>query len=109
MSTSLLLVVVTPTGPLYIAINTSRTINCSVPDRGVFIFWDVIFKNGTVLTEGNLPGIKTTTTPSLTINTTDTSIVGLECRGLLIHNTSIQNNTRINLTVYGMLVKFKPK
>ena len=103
-----LLVVVTPTGPLYIAINTSRTINCSLPDGGLFISWYFLFQNGSIGHE--YPGImftRTQTSSSLTINTTDRSIISLVCRGLLSINSDIEIATRINLTIfYGMLVKF---
>ena len=104
------LVVVTPTGPLYIAINTSRTIYCSVPDGGILLKWNVVFQNSTMVNAYDFPGImiiRTLTSSSLTINTMDTSIIGLQCIGIVdIVPTGplIQNAARINLTIYGMLI-----
>ena len=104
------LVEVTPTGPLYIAINTSRTIYCSVPVGGILLNWNVVFQNSTIVNAYDFPGIKiirSATSSSLTINTMDTSIIGLQCIGIVdIIPTGplIQNVTRINLTIYGELI-----
>ena len=101
------LVVVTPTGPLYIAINTSRTINCSVPDGGLFVIWNVVFQNSTIVNVYDVPGFmftRTTTSSSLTINNMDTSIIGLQCCGFLTLSSFVLIATRINLTIYGMLI-----
>ena len=94
---------------MYIAINTERTINCSVVG-GPFNFWRVIFRNSTPergFTIGQLvPGIaiasEASALSSLIVNTTDTSIIGLECNGGF-SNEDV--TTRINLTIYGMLIK----
>ena len=99
-----------PTGPLYIAINTERTINCSVTG-GRFNFWRVIFKSSTSerdFTVGELvPGIsiisEASASSSLIVNTTDTFIIGLECNGGF-SNEDV--TTRINLTIYGMLINY---
>ena len=107
MSIFLSLVVVTPTGPLYIAINTSRTINCSVPDGGLFVIWNVVFQNSTMINAYDVPGFmftRTTTSSSLTINNMDTSIIGLQCHGFLTLSSFVLIVTRIDLTIYGMLI-----
>ena len=105
------LVVVTPTGPLYIAINTSRTIYCSVPERIYSIFWIIRFQ----ITHGknyydvakhyyDVPGfmiMRNETSASLTINTTDTSIFGCWIVLKLNANNLYKN---VDLTIYGMLI-----
>ena len=93
---------------MYIAINTERTINCSV-SGGRYTGWIVIFRSGATedgTDDGEIiPGINirssTVTSASLIVNTTDTSIIGLECTGA---SSRIQIRTRINLTIYGMLI-----
>ena len=96
---------VTPTGPLYIAINTSRTIYCSVPERGHWVNWIVIFPNLKISNAYSVPGftvISTETSSSLTINTTDISIVG--CLAFLEIPHEPLRHQRISLTIYGMLI-----
>ena len=96
---------------MYIAINTERTINCSVVG-GPFNFWRVIFRNSTPergFTIGELvPGVTIASEASalsaLIVNTTDTSIIGLECNGGF-SNEDV--TTRINLTIYGMLISYR--
>ena len=104
----ILSLVVTPTGPLYIAINTSRTINCSFPDEGYFFAWGVVFQNSNLLNAYTVPGskiiINTDTSSSLTINTMDTSIIGIQCIGILDFTPGPETRIRINLTIYGMLI-----
>ena len=107
------IVQIIPTGPLYIAINTRENVKCSVTG-GTFIVWTVIFTNSTQQLRNDIPGIniasKNKNSSSLVVNTTDTSIIGLRCicfdalpddNGLLEQITG-----RINLTIYGMLMKF---
>ena len=96
-----------PTGPLYIAINTRENIKCSVTG-GTFHDWTVIFTNGAQLLTNDIPGIIMVSTnlnsSSLIVNTTDTSIIGLRC--ICLDAVSEQITERINLTIYGMLMKF---
>ena len=87
-----------------------RTITCSFAE-GRFNFWRVIFRSNTSkrgITVGELvPGINITsaalTSSSLIVNTTDTSITGLECEGGFPNEVV---TTRINLTIYGMLINY---
>ena len=99
------LVVVTPTGPLYIAINTSRTIYCSVPERGDWVNWIVEFQNIKISDAYAVPGftiISTETSSSLTINTMDISIIGCIVFLEIPHEPLRQKH--IPLTIYGMLI-----
>ena len=103
------LVVVTPTGPLYIAINTSRTIYCSVPKRGYWVNWIVEYQDITISDAYDVPGFmirSTETSSSLTINTTDISIVG--CIAYLEIPHEPQRQRHIPLTIYGMLILYNP-
>ena len=106
-----------PTGPLYIAINTERIINCSITG-GNYFGWAVLFMNRTQKHRSEIgeivPGInltrKTTDSSSLVMNTTDTSIIGLRCIATS-HEVDVIGNiqvitARINLTIYGMFIKF---
>ena len=103
----------TPTGPLYIAINTRENIKCSVTG-GTFFVWTVIFTNSTRHHRNDIPGINITSknmdSSSLVMNTADTSIIGLRCIGiddLLDVAGNVQQITAsITLTIYGMLIKF---
>ena len=93
---------------MYVAINTERTINCSI-SGGVYTGWRVILRSGATedrFIDGEIvPGINiisaTLSSASLIVNTTDTSIMELECTG---GSSGKQNTTRINLTIYGMLI-----
>ena len=99
------LVVVTPTGHLYIAINTSRTIYCSVPKRGYWVNWIVEYQDITISDAYDVPGFmirSSETSSSLTINTTDISIVG--CIAYLEIPHEPQRQQHIPLTIYGMLI-----
>ena len=105
----ILSLVVTPTGPLYIAINISRTIYCSFPDDGYFFAWSVAFRNSNImLNADSIPGsrviIHTETSTSLTINTMDTSIIGIQCIGILDYPPGHIIRIKIDLTIYGMLI-----
>ena len=85
----IIVVTVTPSGPLYIAINKERTINCFISNfLGPFNNWGVIFwgsndtKRG--VTEGEIvSGVNiilisaSRNSSSLIVNTTDTSIYGM--------------------------------
>ena len=97
---------------MYIAINTERIITCSI-SGATYAGWRVIFKSSTaeagVIGE-IVPGINitsvtisslTSSSSSLIVNTTDTSIIGLECSGTVFDQP---NTERINLTIYGMLI-----
>ena len=102
------LVVVTPTGPLYIAINTSTTIYCSVPDGILSISWIVIFLNArgkhidVAKHYYDVPGftiMRNETSASLTINTTDTSM-----SGCWIFFNAITLAKYVDFIFYGMLI-----
>ena len=107
------IVQLTPTGPLYIAINTRENIKCSVTG-GIFFVWTVLFTNITQQHRNDIPGINITSkymnSSSLVVNTTDTSIIGLRCicfDAIPDDNGFLQPlMARINLTIYGMLIKF---
>ena len=93
---------------MYIAINTGRTITCSVTG-GTYTGWIIIFRSGATEDSFNdgeiVPGIiirnANVSSSSLIVNTTDTSIIGFVCTG---GSSGKQNTTRINLTIYGMLI-----
>ena len=105
------LVVVTPTGPLYIAINTSRSIYCSVPRGGRAIRWFLFYHNcDTCIDDPHfVPGFmftSTETSASVTINTTDTSITGITVLLDILPGPQPgpQLQKYIELTIYGMLI-----
>ena len=97
------------TGLLYVAINTSRTINCSVPDVGLFFSTNIVIQNGTVLRDGDLPGImftRTQTSSSLTISTADTyNWLGMP-EDFLVTTLTFTIPQELTSLFYGMLVKF---
>ncbi len=87
----LFLVEITPTGPLYIPINTQRNVTCRHLEGNKAIYaWGIILNNGTPLVfeptqESTIPGITggyvngVTNTILITVNTTETSVTGLSC------------------------------
>lgn len=74
--------------------------------------WRVLFENGTTklrLTGEIVPGIVITNRrvneTTVVVNTTDTSIAGLQCAGIfVIDNDEVSLPAIINLTVYGKLL-----
>ena len=103
-----------PDGPLFIPINTQRTITCSYTDGAIYS-WSVILRNsieyGAYLFQGTverfgITGIFMAPLLQLIVNTSNTSIVGLRCAGgvpdimakVIIGNES---EADINLTIYG--------
>ena len=102
-----------PDGPLIIQINTQRTITCSYT-KGSINSWFVILRNsiefgagalqGTV-TRFGITGIFMSPSLQLIVNTSNTSIAGLRCVGVVIDSmANIRGNesgANINLTIYG--------
>ncbi len=102
----LFLVEITPTGPLYIPINTQRNVTCQ--GNKAIASWGIILNNGTSVMfipaqESTIPGITGSyvngasfNTFLITIYTTETSVTGLSCDsiGVLVPST-------INVTIYG--------
>ena len=99
--------VITPSGSLYIPINSQRIISCEAV-VGLVTRWIVIFRNAEQRSrsmEGTLgPGILIANIygnySTLIVNTTNTDIVAVTCIGD-IGNDYIQYRTRLNLTIYG--------
>ena len=102
-----------PDGPLFISVNTQRTITCTYTE-GAINSWFVILRNsiqfGTGALQGTverfgITGIYMSPSLQLTVNTTNTSIVGLRCVGVVIDSmANIRGNESgadINLTIYG--------
>ena len=100
-----------PDGPLFIPINTQRTINCSTTE-GFIDTWSVILRNSTEL---GASGLQPTTTRfgitgifkqpllQLIVNTSNTSIIGLRCVGVVLDNMANrrESEAEIILTIYG--------
>ena len=106
--------IIDPPGPLYLAISTLRNITCSIEgDEGRLLnTLVVLFSDAnpviSFLMEGKMvvPGIiitsfsQTTRTRALiSVNTNNTSIIGLRCEGLT--RPSIREESTLNLTIYG--------
>ena len=100
-------------GPLFIPINTQRTINCSSTEDLIINSWFVILSDGieagAIAAQGNvqrfgITGIFRTTLLQLVVNTPNTSIVGLRCVGV-VFNDAIEiirrSEAKINLTIFG--------
>ena len=103
------LVILNPSGPIYIEINKPRTIFCSILYEGLFYNWNVMFKNSSARQVPYNHDI-TITSASLVISITteDTTIIGFECVGILyIRPTTILISRTINVTIYGMLILLK--
>ena len=103
-----------PEGPLFIPINTLRNITCSSTE-GPSFSWYVILRNSTVFGASvyqgtverfGITGIFMVPLLQLRVNTSNTSIVGLRCVGVVIDSMGnvIRGNeseAKINLTIYG--------
>ncbi len=107
----LILVEITPNGPLYVPINTQRNITCHVEGEINIDTWSIILNNGTELNfrpafnqEPNIPGFTGSyvngvpNTLLITINTTETSVTGLSC--FITVNHVVVPST-IHVTMYG--------
>ncbi len=103
----LFLVEITPTGPLYIPINTQRNVTCHLEGNKAINSYGIILNNGTPMLfvpgqESTIPGFAgryvngAFNTVLITVNTTETSVTGLSCSsiGVLFPST-------INVTIYG--------
>ena len=102
-----------PDGPLIIPINTQRTITCFYTE-GYINSWFVILRNsiefgaaaihGTVERFG-ITGIFMAPLLQMIVNTSNTSIVGLRCVGVVLDSMGIirgnESEADINLTIYG--------
>ncbi len=105
----LFLVDISPTGPLYIPINTQRNVTCHLEgNKAIFSSYGIILNDGTpmVFVPGQvstIPGItgryvNGVTTLLITINTTKTSVTGLSCYSIV--NVTLVQST-IDVTIYG--------
>ncbi len=105
------LVDISPTGPLYVPINTQRNITCHVEGSSIAT-WTIILNNGNEqeinphIQESTISGItgifmdRVFNTLFITVNTTETSVTGLSCSNIL--NGTVFKST-IKLTIYGKL------
>ena len=101
-----------PDGPLFIPINTQRTINCSYTEGSIYS-WSVILKNSVefgasalqeTVERFGITGIFMSPLLQLIVNTSNTSIVGLRCVGVVLDDMAnvIRGSEReVNLTIYG--------
>ena len=101
---------ITPTGPLYIPINTQRNVTCRHLEGSKAISaWGIILNNGTPLVfeptqESTIPGITgglvngVTNTLLITVNTMEMSVTGLSCYSIV--NLVLVPST-INVIIYG--------
>ncbi len=101
---------ITPTGPLYIPINTQRNVTCRHLEGSKAISsYGVILNDRTLLVfepaqESTIPGITgsyvngVTNTLLITVNTTETSVTGLSC--FITVGFALVPST-INVTIYG--------
>ena len=107
-----------PDGPLFIPVNTQRTITCSSTEDLTINSWFVILSDGNEVgasvAQGNvqrfgITGIFMPPLLHLIVNTSNTSIVGLRCVGV-VFNDAIEiirrTETKINLTIYGRYLIF---
>ncbi len=102
------LVDISPTGPLYIPINTQRNITCHVEGSTIAI-WSILLNNETeqefnpLIEESNISGITgrfmdgVFNTLLITINTTETSVTGLKCSNVILGTVF---TSTIKLTIY---------
>ncbi len=105
------LVDISPTGPLYVPINTQRNITCQV-EGSTITAWTIFLTNETeqeiipLIEESTISGITgrfmdgVFNTLLITVNTTETSVTGLRCSNFF-NNTAFRSI--IKLTIYGKL------
>ena len=101
-----------PDGPLFILVNSQRTINCTSTESIIINRWLVILSDGTevgvIAAQGNvqrfgITGIFMPFLLQLVVNTPNTSIVGLGCVGVVTNNfgeITRSSEAKINLTIY---------
>ena len=104
-----------PDGPLFIPIGTQRTITCSSTEDPINS-WSVILRHsivfGATASQGTVArfGITGIFMPplllQLIVNTSNTSIVGLRCVGVVLDSMGViisgnESEANINLTIYG--------
>ena len=104
-----------PDGPLVIPINAQRTITCSYTE-GPINSWSVILRHSTMfgatIAQGTVErfGITGIFMPPLLlhliVNTSNTSIVGLRCVGVVLDSMGLiirgnESEADVNLTIYG--------
>ena len=103
-----------PDGPLVIPINTLRTITCSSTE-GPINSWSIILRHSTVFgataviptaQRFGITGIFMSPSLQLIVNTSNTSIVGLRCVGVVVDNMGViirgnESEADFNLTIYG--------
>ena len=106
------LVDISPTGPLYIPINTQRNITCQVEGSTTIGTWTIFLTNGSeqqinpLIEESTISGITgrfmdgVFNTLLITVNTTETSVTGLRCSHFF---NNIAFRSTIKLTIYGKL------
>ncbi len=105
----LFLVEITPTGTLYIPINTQRNVTCHLERNKAISAWGIILNDGTpmVFVPGQvstIPGFAgrrvngAVNTVLITVNTTETSVTGLSCSSII---DSVLVPSTVNVTVYG--------
>ncbi len=105
----LFLVEITPTGPLYVPINTQWNVTCHLEGNKAISSWGIILNDRTLLVfepaqESTIPGITgsyvngVTNTLLITVNTTETSVTGLSC--FITVGFALVPST-INVTIYG--------
>ena len=99
-------------GPSFIPINTLRTITCS-DTEDVINRWFLILRNSTefgasadqgTVERFGITGMFMPPSLQLIVNTTNTSVVGLRCVGIVRDNMgqiTRESEADINLTIYG--------
>ena len=107
-----------PDGPLFIPINTQRTVNCSSTEGFIINSWFVILRDGTevgtIAAQGNVQRFGVTAIImlpllKLIVNTPNTSVVGLRCVGVVTNDATVvirRSEAKINLTIYGKYLIF---
>ncbi len=104
------LVDISPTGPLYIPINTQRNITCHV-EGSTIATWTIIHNEteqefNPLIQESTIFGITGKFTDGvfntllITVNTTETSVTGLRCSNVILGTVF---TSTIRLTIYGKL------
>ena len=100
-------------GPLFIPINTHKTINCSSTEDFIINRWLMILSDGTevgvIAARGNverfgITGLFMTTLLQLIVDTPNTAIIGLRCVGVETNNMgeiTSSSEADINITIYG--------
>jgi len=96
---------------LYIPSNTQWNITCSF-HGGHITKWALLFDNDfkvtlttlSVARNSGFTGIPMGPTLLIVVNTSNTSVVGISCRGSIVNNNGVivkDDYSRLNMTVYG--------